>query len=85
MIRPTKYMRLSQCSLRVSAVLLGELQSLFALPLPDVEPLICTRLGDEARTNVSMALNLLFLLGLVDYQESSDSLVYLPPSKRSTT
>ena len=82
MIRPTKYMSLPQCALRVAAVLLGELRSLFALPLPDVEPLIRNHMGDEARANIPVALNVLFLLGLVDYQDTSDSLVYVPLGSR---
>ena len=46
MIQPAKYMRLSQCPLRVAAVLLEELQEFFAVPLPEVERLIRDRLGD---------------------------------------
>lgn len=76
-------MNLSQCSLRVAAVILGELRSLYALPLPDVEPLIRSHVGDEARAHVPVALNVLFLLGLANYQDSSDSLVYVPPRRRS--
>ena len=82
MIQPRKYMRLSQCALRVAAVLLDELLSFFALPLPEVERLIRDRLGDEARTNIPHALNLLFLLGLLDYSDSNDSLQYLPSPKQ---
>ena len=84
MIRPRKYMRLSQCALRVAAVLLDELRSFFTLPLPEVEPLILGRLGDQARANIPPALNLLFLLGLVDYRESNDSLEYVPPRNRDS-
>ena len=75
-------MRLSQCALRVAAVLLEELQGFFTLPLPEAERLIRSRLGDEARANMPHALNLLFLLGLVDYSESDDCLYYVPSGKR---
>lgn len=82
MIQPEKYMRLSQCPLRVAAVLLEELQEVFAVPLPKVERLIRDRLGDDARANIPYALNLLFLLGLLDYSDLRDSLHYSPFDKQ---
>lgn len=82
MIRPRKYMRVSQCPLRVAAVLLEELRQFFVLPLPTIAPLICGRLGEEARVNIPYALNLLFLLGLIDYRASRDSIEYVPPGRR---
>lgn len=83
MIQPRKYMRLSQCALAVAAVLLEELQDFFALPLPTVDRLVTDRLGNDARVNLPDALNLLFLLGLIDYSESNDSLHYLSSVDRS--
>ena len=82
MIQPRKYMRMSQCALRVAAVLLEELLDYLSLPLPEVDSLICKRLGDEARANIPYAINLLFLLGLLDYSESSDSLQYSPSGRQ---
>ena len=82
MIQPEKYMRLSQCPLRVAAVLLEELQEFFAVPLPEVERVIRSRLGDDACANIPHALNILFLVGLLDYSDRSDSLHYSPPDKQ---
>lgn len=83
MIRPAKYMRLEQCVLRVAALLLEHLRELLVLPMAELEGLVSTRLGDAALVNLLDALNALFLLGLLEYNMTTDTLVYNEPVPRA--
>lgn len=76
MIRPAKHVDLNTCVLSVSAAILSELQRAKAIPLDELDEVIQTRIDATARFNFIPALNLLFLLGSVDYDQDSDAIVY---------
>ena len=75
MIRPTKYMKLDTCVLRVSAVLLAGIREFLAIPITEIEASVEAQLGEDGLANVHQALSLLFLLGLIEYDEGSDAIV----------
>ncbi len=83
MIRPTKYMQVQTCGLRVAATILAKLRRLSAIPLSEIEDYVVVTLGEPARVNVHPAINLLYLLGAIRYDSDADALVYLPASERS--
>lgn len=80
MIRPEKYMKLEQCVLTVAATLINELRQVLFLTPAELEALVSERLGDTALTNLQNGINVLFLLGLLDYNASQD-LFYLTERK----
>lgn len=77
MLRPTKYLDLKTCVLRLAALMLMELSASRALALPDLEARVLSEAGDAARLNLVSALNLLFLLGRIDYDDGADAIVLL--------
>jgi len=83
-IRPTKYLKIEQCVLRVAALLLYEVRTVLAVPFPELDSLVSTRLGDAARANLNTAINLLYLMGLVEYNDATDTLIYIEVENRST-
>jgi len=76
MIRPTKYMRLEQCLLRVVALLLESFMTVPALPVSEINGFVAESLGEAATTNVQAAISLLYLLGAVEYDLTTDTLLY---------
>ena len=82
MIQPTKYMSVQNCSLRVAATILSHIRRLIAVPLVEIDDLVSRKLGDAARVNIQSAINLLFLCGVIRYDEMSDTLVYVSPAER---
>ncbi len=77
MLRATKYLDLKTCVLRLAAVALAHLSRAGALPLPELEERVLGEAGEDARVNLVPALNLLFVLGCVDYDEDADAIVLL--------
>ncbi len=82
MIRAEKYMQLEQCTLNVAAAILGEIQQMLALPLPELEGSVASRLGDVALANLQGAINVLFLLGIIDYDDQNDVFLFLEEGRR---
>lgn len=82
MIRPTKYMQVQTCSLRVAAIILANTRRLSAVPLAEIEDYVAHALGEPARVNVHPAINLLYLLGVIEYDSDADALVYLSVDER---
>ena len=76
MILPEKYMNLEQCALTVAGTILEEIKQVLVLPLAQVEDLVASQLGDAALTNLQGAINILYLLGLIDYDEDNDVFLY---------
>jgi hypothetical protein len=77
MLRPTKYLDLKTCVLRLASLILSELSAPRALPLPELEARALNEAGDAARSNVVPALNMLFLLGRIDYDDDADEIMLL--------
>ncbi len=76
MIRPTKHMDLNICTLSIAASILSVLQQNNAIPLEELDETIQTRVGSKAQANFIPALNLLYLLGKVEYDDENDAIVY---------
>lgn len=75
MIRPVKYLDLSASVLNVAAFILRELRQSGALPLGELNEVVTTRLGEATRFSFSPALNFLFLLGKLNYDQDADVIV----------
>ena len=75
MIRPAKYHDLNTSVLNVAAFILNELRQSGALPLSELNEVIRTRLGENTRFSFSPALNFLFLLGKLNYDQDTDVIV----------
>ncbi|HUP65808.1 MAG TPA: ABC-three component system middle component 8 [Thermoanaerobaculia bacterium] len=74
MIRAHKYLDLATCVVSVAAHILELLLVNRAMDVRELWEVLEVRLGDRARFNVLDALNLLFLLGKVDYDATADVL-----------
>jgi hypothetical protein len=75
MIRPTKYLNLNTCVLRIAAQILLELRDARIIPLDELDATIRSQIGDTARFNFIPALSFLFLLGKLDYDDKADVVV----------
>ena len=74
MIMPDKYTNLNLSVVNIGGVIL---KSLFNCPIQkydDLEVQVATSLGDNARLLFVQALSLLYALGKISYQPSSDSI-----------
>lgn len=76
MIRPSKYMDLDTCVLRVAALLLSELNSAKAISITELSEIVKVRLGDDAKYNFLPALNFLYLVDRVTYDIEDQLIVY---------
>ena len=74
MIRPTKYLDLKTCVLRISAIILAELHQSHVKRLDELDVVIRREAGDNARFNFIPALNFLFLLGEIEYDPDADAI-----------
>ena len=77
MIKPTKHMDLNTCVLSVAASILVELQRTKAIPLDELDEAIQARIDATAQLNFIPALNMLYLLGSIDYDTEADAIVLL--------
>jgi hypothetical protein len=75
MIRPTKYLDLNTCVLRVAAIVLSELRLSRAMPLDELDAIVRSRAGESARFNFLPALSFLFLTGKLDYDDDADAVL----------
>lgn len=76
MIKPEKHFDLQLCPLNIATHLLSALRTQGAIPLVELDEHISERLGADARPNFVPAMNLLFVLGLIRYDETSDVVVF---------
>lgn len=76
MIRPTKYLDLSTSVIRISAFILKELKAAKSIQIHELDEIIRNNLGDNSRFNFIASLNFLYLVGKIDYEETTDSLIY---------
>ncbi len=77
MIRPTKYLDLNTCILRISAKILGKLSEDKIIQIEELKKYLQYEIGSDAKYNFLSSLNLLFLAGKIDYKEASDSILFL--------
>lgn len=74
MIRASKYLDISTCVLTVSSVIIKELLEIRTIPLDELSELVRVRLSRSAYFNFLPALNFLFLIGVLDYEEQTDTI-----------
>lgn len=75
MIRPTKYLDLSTSVIRISAFILKELKVAKAIQIRELDEIVRNNLGENSRFNFIASLNFLYLVGKIDYEETTDSLI----------
>jgi hypothetical protein len=74
MIQPTKYLDLNVCVVGIAAEVLVALRSNQNMHYCELMGFVQSRMSDAARFNFSLALDLLFLFGLIDYHDDTDSI-----------
>jgi len=73
MIKPDRHTNPKYSILNISTVILSELNVFYAIQYDNLLNKIITVLGDEAKVNFPYALNFLFLLGKLNYEQKTDS------------
>jgi hypothetical protein len=73
MITPDKYLNLKFSPINVGAIVIQELQKVRVMPFTELDTRISNILGEEARYSLHYALNFLFLIDKIRYEESLDS------------
>jgi hypothetical protein len=84
MIRPTKYLDLDACVLNVAAHILSRMSEVSVLTYDEMLKSVETNLTARARNEFVLALDLLFLLGRISYQEETDTLCAVLPDTVTT-
>lgn len=73
MIKPDRHTNPKYSILNISTVILSELNVFYAIQYDNLLNKIIVALGDEAKVNFPYALNFLFLLGKLNYEQKTDS------------
>jgi len=74
MLRPSKHTDLNTCILNVGSLILDQLVRYGPTKYDDVVINLKEELGDNARFQVGTSLSLLYLLGLIEYDQNSDTI-----------
>lgn len=82
MLQPFKHLDLDLSVLRIAAIVLRELQRRRLLAFENVRALVLRRVGQDGELILLPALNLLYLLGCLEYHPKSDSFEFLPAGTR---
>lgn len=73
MIKPDRHTNPKYSILNISTVVLSELNAFYAVPYDRLLNNIVNILGEEAKVNFPYALNFLFLLDKLKYEQETDS------------
>lgn len=73
MIRPDRHTNPDYSVINISAFILKQLNAFYAVSYDSLLKKVIDHLGEESRENYPYALNFLFLLGKLNYQQESDS------------
>lgn len=82
MIRPEKHLDLNSCVLRAASILLSKLKSTRICTYTDLRGSLAV-IGEDMDITFVHAVNLLYLLGRVEYHSQTDSLEYIKPGNAS--
>ncbi len=74
MLRPSKHTDLNTCILNVGSLILDQLARYGPTKYDDMVMNLKEELGDNARFQVGASLSLLYLLGLIEYGQNSDTI-----------
>ena len=77
MIRPDRHTHLDYSVVHISAFILETLQKSRELAYDQMLSLTVKKLGKSARENYPYALNFLYILGKLAYDEERDTFIYL--------
>jgi hypothetical protein len=77
MIIPEKHLDLNHCVLRAGAVLLGFLKRNRVASVARLRERLVQSMGNDGEVLFQPTLNLLFLLGRIEYHPESDRIEYL--------
>jgi hypothetical protein len=79
MIRPDKYTNPDYSVINISAVILKQLKSKYLIGHDELLEKILNdkKIGSKAKENYPYALDFLYLLGKIDYQEETDKFIYI--------
>jgi hypothetical protein len=73
MIKPDRYTDPKISIINISALILSELNEFYSIQYDILLNKIIVSLGDKAKNNFPYALNLLYLLGKLRYEQETDS------------
>lgn len=73
MIAPDRHTDIKTSALNVGALILERLDEFYPMTFAELEEYITNALGPQSRYNFHTALNLLFLLGKIDYNNKMDT------------
>ncbi|WP_394367366.1 ABC-three component system middle component 8 [Pontibacter burrus] len=76
MIRPDRHTNLDYSVVNISSLILKLVKSEYIIKYDALLETIVNKLGHEAKINYPYALNFLFLLGKITYQQETDSFKY---------
>lgn len=76
MIKPDRYTDLDYSVLNISSFILKQLNSFYEISYDLLLDKIISVLGNEAKENYPYALNFLFLLNKISYNQTTDSFIY---------
>ncbi len=76
MLTPKKHLDLDASLLRVSSIMLKELDKKGIVPFEQLRSLVVRRVGTNGDLVFLPALDFLYLLGRVEYHEKNDTLEY---------
>jgi ABC-three component (ABC-3C) system Middle Component 8 len=82
MLQPFKHLDLDLSVLRIAAIVLRELQRRRLLAFEGVRAVVVRRVGQDGELSLLAALNLLYLLGCLEYHVKTDSFEFRPPEAR---
>lgn len=77
MLQPRKHLNPNTCTLRVLTLALAELLRRRTIRYDDLRVTVIRRAGSDAELAFVPAMEVLFLLGRVEYREKTDSFEYL--------
>jgi hypothetical protein len=77
MLTPRKHLNLDVSVLRISALMLRELNKRGVIEFERLRGMIVKRAGSDAELAFLPALNFLFLLGKIDYHVKNDTIEYM--------
>ena len=84
MLKPNPYMDLNTCVLRCAGGVIGHLSETRwnRRSMASVERFVVGAFGEAGRPHIRPALELLFVLGVVRYDERKDQIILTPRSNR---
>lgn len=73
MIKPDRHTNLKYSIINISSVILSELNAFYAVKYDVLMQKVLIALGDDAKINFPYALNFLYLMDKISYEQTTDS------------